>query len=265
MDVPDLVTRHYGIGGLAETVLSALQAHGVDTENLTAEDLAPVDELHAGGSAATQEVLRRLQLSPGQRLLDVGSGIGGPARLAAATLPVQVTGIDLTPEFVEAARDLTRQAGLDDRVTFQLGSGARMPFDEDSFDAAMMIHVGMNVDDKASLFADVRRVLRPGGRFVVFDQMRLAEGALDYPLPWADDEQSSFVETPDEYASHLSAAGFTVEATEDLTASSGPPPRGPDALSPAVVFGDDFVRRIRANIKATDAGLLAAVLVVARA
>jgi SAM-dependent methyltransferase len=265
MDVPDLVTRHYGTGDLTSTVLDALRTHGIDTEHLSAQDLAPVDELHAGGPAATQEVLRRLQLTEGQHLLDVGSGIGGPARLAAASLPVRVSGIDLTREFVETARELTRHVGLDDRVVFELGSGAGMPFDDASFDAAMMIHVGMNLADKRSVFADVHRVLRPGARFAVFDQMRNAPGALSYPLPWAEDERSSFVETPHEYAEHLAAAGFTVEATEDLTSSFGPPPDGPDALSPAVVFGDDFVQRIRANVKASDDGLLAAVVVVARA
>jgi SAM-dependent methyltransferase len=263
MSVHDLVTSHYGTEDLVEVILDALAAHGVDVDRLTASDLVPVDQLHAGGPAATLEVLERLQLTDGARLLDVGSGLGGPTRLAASTLPVHVTGTDITPEVVDTARALTQRAGLADRVAFEVASGASLPFDSASFDAAMMIHVGMNIDDKRAVFADVRRVLRPGGLFVVFDQMRTGPGDLPYPLPWATDERSSFVESPSDYAGHLTAAGFTVEATEDRTPSTGP--GGAGTLGPQVVFGQEFVRRIANNMQATDDGTLAAVLMVGRA
>jgi MPBQ/MSBQ methyltransferase len=265
MSVHDLVKDHYGAGDLAAVILEALADHGVDLDHLTVDDLAPVDELHAGGAPAAQEVLRRLGLTQGQRLLDVGSGLGGPSRLAASSAPVSVTGVDLTPEFVDSARVLTERVGLADRVTFEVGSGGGLPLDDASFDAAMMIHVGMNLQDKRSVFADVHRVLRPGGTFVVFDQMRVGVGDLPYPLPWALDERSSFVDSPDDYTQQLTAAGFTVEQTVDRTPSVGPPPFGPGALSPAVVFGPEFVRRVRNNVRAADDGLLAAVLIVARA
>jgi SAM-dependent methyltransferase len=265
MSVDDLVKEHYGAGDLAAIVLGALADHGVDLDRLTVDDLAPVDELHAGGLPAAQEVIRRLALATGQRLLDVGSGLGGPSRLAAASAGVTVTGVDLTPEFIDAARTLTERVGLTDRVTFEVGAGVGLPFDDASFDAAMMIHVGMNIQDKRSVFAEVHRVLQPGGAFVVFDQMRVSTGDLPYPLPWALDERSSFVESPDDYTQHLTAAGFTVDQTEDRTASVGPPPAESGTLSPAVVFGRQFMRRIRNNMQASDDGLLAAVLIVARA
>jgi MPBQ/MSBQ methyltransferase len=265
MSVDDLVKEHYAVGDLAPIILRALADHGVDLDHLTVDDLAPVDELHAGGLPATQEVLRRLGLRQSQRLLDVGSGLGGPSRLAASSAPVTVTGVDLTPEFVDTARVLTERVGLADRVTFEVGSGSGLPFDDASFDAAMMIHVGMNIQDKGSVFADVHRVLRPGGTFVVFDQMRVGAGDLPFPLPWALDGRSSFIESPDAYTQQLAAAGFTVEQTEDRTPSVGPPAFGPGALSPAVVFGPEFVRRVGNNVRAADDGLLAAVLIVARA
>jgi len=164
---------------------------------------------------------------------------------------------------VSTARALTQRVGLADRVSFEVTSGAALPFPDASFDAGMMIHVGMNLDDKRTVFTEVRRVLRPGGRFVVFDQMRVGPGDLPYPLPWATDERSSFVEAPSDYANHLTAAGFTVEATEDRTPVG--PPVGPGALGPQVVFGQEFVRRIGNNMQATDDGMLAAVLMVARA
>jgi MPBQ/MSBQ methyltransferase len=264
MSVDALVKQHYGAGDLATVILRALGDHGVDLDHLTVDDLAPIDELHAGAAPAAQEVLRRLGLVQGQRLLDVGSGLGGPSRLAASTAQVMVTGVDLTPEFVDAARTLTERVGLTERVAFEIGSGAGLPFDDAMFDAAMMIHVGMNIEDKRSVFADVHRVLRPGGAFVVFDQMRVGAGDLPYPLPWAVDERSSFVESPDDYTQHLTDAGFTVELTEDRTRSVGPPP-GQGTLSPAVVFGPEFVRRIANNMRASDDGILAAVLIVGRA
>jgi SAM-dependent methyltransferase len=210
-------------------------------------------------------VLEQLRLHEGTHLLDVGCGIGGPSRWAAAGQPVSVTGVDLTAEFVETATALTRRVGLGERASFVCTPGDSMPFDDNAFDAAMMIHVGMNIDDKRALFTEVHRVLKHGATFAVFDQMRAGPGALPYPLPWAVDERSSFVESPEQYAHHLGDAGFTVELIEDRTAQLGPPPGGPGTLGPQVLFGPDFVRRLQNTVTGTDDGVLAAVLVVATA
>ncbi len=195
-------------------------------------------------------------------MLDVGCGIGGPSRLAA-TYDAQVTGIDLTPEFVEAATALSERVGLSKTTSFVTTPGVALPFDDGSF-AALMVHVGMNLPDKLALFHEVRRVLEPGGRFAVFDQMRTGDGALPYPMPWAEDRRSSFVETVESYTAHLATAGFTVMKVEDRTESTlGPPPDGP--VSPMAIFGAPFRARIGNNVAATRAGRLGAVLVMARA
>lgn len=263
MDVRELVTDHYGLGDLSAAILRALQDAGTDTEHLGPADLFAVDQLHAGGAAATQYVLDRLGVGAGVRLLDVGCGIGGTSRMAAMA-GAEVTGIDLTPDFVQAATGLTEKTGLSDRVTYVTTAGESAPFDADSFDAAVMVHVGMNIPRKSVVFSQIHRVLVPGGRFAMFEQMRTDSGDLPYPLPWADDERSSFVETQEDYVAHLEAAGFTVEEVEDRTPSTlGRPPVG--ALSPMVVFGQAFGERIGNNIAATRAGLLGAILVVARA
>ena len=264
MDVRDLVTRHYGVAeDLATTILRALSGAGVDTEQLGAADLFPVDQLHAGGAAASKHVLDRLGVEPGVRLLDIGCGIGGASRMAAMT-GAAVTGIDLTPEFVDTARVLSDRVGLGDRTEFLATAGESMPFDDGSFDAAVMVHVGMNVPDKTAVFAEVHRVLRPGGAFALYEQVRTCEGELPYPLPWAEDERSSFVETVADYRAHLEAAGFDVEREDDRTpATLGPPPQGP--VSNAVVFGPPFVQRVANNVVATKAGLLGAWLFLARA
>jgi ubiquinone/menaquinone biosynthesis C-methylase UbiE len=263
MDVRDLVKQHYGAGDLSTAVLHAMAGAGVDVEHLDAPDLFPVDQLHAGGVQATRHLLERLEVGPGQRLLDVGCGIGGPSRLAAS-YGAQVTGIDLTPEFVETAAALTERVGLTDHARYVATPGEALPFEDGSFDVAMMVHVGMNIPTKQAVFEEVHRVLVPGGRFGVYEQVRAGAGDLPYPMPWAEDERSSFVESAEDYRAHLEAAGFTVEEVEDRTESTlGPPPAGP--LSPAAVFGPVFVERIGNNVTATRAGLLGAALVIARA
>ena len=263
MDVRDLVRQHYGAGNLEDAILQALAETGTDVDHLTATDLFPLDQLHAGGMPSTRYALERLSVWAGMRLLDVGCGIGGPSRLAA-TYNAQVTGVDLTPEFIDAASALTERVRLAHRATFLTTPGGSLPFEEGSFDGALMVHVGMNIPDKQAVFAEVHRVLAPAGRFALYDQMRTGDGDLPYPLPWAEDERSSFVETVDDYSAHLEAAGFTVELAEDRTESTlGPPPTGP--VSPLVVFGPVFAQRIGNNVQATRAGLLGAVLIVARA
>ena len=263
MDIRDLVTGHYGATeDLTDVILRALSRTGVDTDHLGVADLFPVDQLHAGGAPASKHVLDHLGVVPGMRLLDIGCGIGGASRMAAMSGAV-VTGVDLTSEFVETARTLSERVGVGDRIEFLTTAGESLPLDDDTFDAAVMVHVGMNVPAKTAVFAEVHRVLRPGGRFALYDQMRTGEGELPYPLPWAEDERSSFVETVPAYRVHLEAAGFEVEDVEDRTTATLGPPQA--ALSNAVVFGPPFVRRIANNVAATKAGLLGVWLVLARA
>jgi SAM-dependent methyltransferase len=263
MDVHDTVADHYGGSGLIERILSAYAAAGADVDHLEPEQLTAIDELHAGFTPATQYLLDRLSAGPGVRLLDVGCGIGGPSRLAGQR-GCTVTGVDLTEDFVHAASELTRRSGLSDRVSFHHTPAQSLPFDAGAFDAAMMIHVGMNIPDKQSVFSEVHRVLAPGARFALFEQVRTAPGPLPYPMPWADDERSSFVESPEDYAVALGAAGFTVvESTDRTAAVAGPPGKG--LVAPTGVMGEDLMARIGNNVAATDAGLLGAFLFLAEA
>lgn len=263
MDVEDLVRGHYAGAGIEGTIISALAAAGVVVESLTAEELAPVDQLHAGGVAATLYLLEQLELSPQTRLLDVGCGLGGPSRIAAHTYACSVVGADLSPDFITAAKAFSQRAGLADLVEHQVSSGDRLDFADASFDRAMMIHVGMNVPDKAAVFAEVRRVLRPGSLFGLYEQMRTGDAELTYPMPWAEDARSSFVARPEDYLDQLRAAGFIVELAEDRTQFTGP--RIEQGLSPQTVFGDRFMVRVGNNIADTLAGQLAPYVMVARA
>lgn len=261
MATADRVREHYAGDHLAERVLDAA---AVGDGAAAVDALAPFDGLHVGGLAATLHTLGRLDLDAGTALLDVGSGVGGPARVAADRYGCTVTGVDLSPDFVAAARTLTERAGLTSLVRFEVGEAGRLPCDDASQDRAMMIHVGMNVPDKAAVFAQLRRVVRPGGLVAVYDQMRVGPQDLPYPLPWAVDDATSFVEPPAAYTDGLIAAGFAVLDVEDRRSSlETPAPGAVDDL--AAVYGPDIVER-RANlVAASRAGTLAPVLVLARA
>jgi ubiquinone/menaquinone biosynthesis C-methylase UbiE len=177
------IASHYTRERLKEKILQAVVETARDPGHLTAGDFAAVDEFHVGGLEATQQLATQMELRPGLRLLDVGSGIGGPARYFAAEHNCKVTGIDLTEEFVEVAKSLTQLVKLDRLAEFQQASAFDLPFEPETFDDAYMIHVGMNIADKAGLCREVRRVLKPGGLFAVFDIMRTGDGAIRYPVP----------------------------------------------------------------------------------
>ena len=210
METEQAVALHYAHGSLEETILSALAAAGKDVTRLAPKDLAPVDEFHVGGRQATIAFAEQFGPRPGMRLLDVGCGLGGAARYFAAEHGCQVSGIDLSGEYVAVANALAARVGLGERVTCQQGSALELPFAPGSFDGAYMFHVGMNIENKAKLFAEVRRVLAPSGRFGIYDVMRLAPGDLHYPVPWASSHEGSFVADAESYRRLLVAAGFEV-------------------------------------------------------
>jgi ubiquinone/menaquinone biosynthesis C-methylase UbiE len=197
MSVDADIAGHYAQGGVERAILDALVRMGKDPERLDAAELGPVDEFHLGGRPATAELAAQLELRPGMELLDIGSGLGGPARHIASAHGCRVTGIDLTEEYVAVARSLSRRTGLDGQVRFEQGSALALPFADAGFDGAYMIHVGMNIADKPALMRGVARVLRPGGFFAIYDVMRVGPGELAFPVPWASQPATSFVETPE--------------------------------------------------------------------
>jgi ubiquinone/menaquinone biosynthesis C-methylase UbiE len=209
------VAQHYSRRGLEQQILDLLTTIGADLEHLDLDQLASVDEFHIGGRSATVELVNQLELRPGLRVLDVGSGLGGTARYLARQHAVEVTGLDLTMDYVQVAASLTRRAGLADLVKFRQGSATELPFPDGSFDRACMLHVGMNIADKAALFAEVRRVLVPGGLFGVYDVMRVGAGDIAFPVPWAATSATSFVDEPTYYQELLARSGLTVQSQRD--------------------------------------------------
>jgi SAM-dependent methyltransferase len=215
VNVEEGVSQHYSAYDVLSRIRAGLETLGRDPDHIEPGDLKQVDEFHIGGGEATAALLADLAIQPGMEVLDIGCGIGGPARTIAQRYGGRVTGIDLTPAFVHAAEALSRMAGMEGRVDFKVGSAVALPFADETFDVATLMHVGMNIPDKTALFAEAYRVLRRGGVFAVYDVMRTGEGELAYPVPWAEHARLSALETPDRYRKAAADAGFTLEDEKD--------------------------------------------------
>ena len=273
-ELEDKVARHYHHGRLEQAILEALRASGKDIERLRAVDLSGADEFHLGWRPATVELARELVLTADEQVLDVGAGLGGPARYFAEAHGCRVTGIDLSAEYVAVANALTLRCGLEASVSFQQASALAQPFPDASFDVATLNHVGMNIQDKAGLFREVRRVLRPHGRFGVYEIMQQDDGELRYPMPWAATRETSFVAAPAEYRRLLVDAGFALEAQHDRTtltlelwkqmrarvAREGAPP-----LSLHTLMGPATPERLGNVMAALESGAIAPVALICRA
>lgn len=250
-DTERAVSAHYSRGDLLATIEAALRGRGLDPAHLTAEQLAPLDNFHSFGVAGTLELLRLANIQPSEHVLDVGGGIGGPARLLASRVGCAVTVLDLSAEFCRTGETLTEWTHLADCVSFTNGSALAMPFADAGFDVAWTQHAAMNIADKPRLYAEIHRVLRPGGRFALFDTVAGPNPPLIFPVPWARDPSSSFLLPPDEVRALILAAGFAEQTwlsgkqLVDQLAQSAPiipPSQGAPAappLSPAVLMGPD--------------------------
>jgi SAM-dependent methyltransferase len=263
------VLDHYSSTGLINRIKSALTTIAPDDQPLTVNQLAPLDQFHTRGMLATAELATAAGLEPSTRVLDLGCGIGGPARFLASTTGCKVTGIDLSPDFIDAANYLTTRCRLADHVKFEVGNAMHLPFRDADFDVVFLQHVAMNIQNRSALYAEARRVLAPGGRFATYDLV-LGEGDVVYPVPWARDASTSFLLSEPATRAALEEAGFKVALWRDDTqialdwfeaAMGGSPPSGP---SLGLVMGPNFremIGNLARNLRENRLGLLSAVLV----
>lgn len=212
-----LVEQHYGIADLAEKIATALRSAGKDLTRLTTADLASIDEFHVRGRQATLELASRMDIGSGSHVLDIGSGLGGPARTLAEVYGCRVTGIDLSPEFCETAQKLSCWVGLSDRVSFSQGDATALTCEPGTFDAAMTIHVAMNIATKDRVYVGVHKALKPSRIFAVYDILQGEGGQVNYPVPWARDPAISHLATPAEMRTLLQGAGFRILDEIDST------------------------------------------------
>lgn len=212
------VESHYGRQGLGEIVLRALAAAGKDVENLTPADLAPIDEFHVRGRQATSELAARIGLTPNDRVLDVGSGLGGPSRLLAAEYGCKVTGLDLTADYCRVAQMLAEKLGLGGLVDYRQGDALALPFDDGQFDVVWSQHAAMNIADKARLYSEMARVVKSGGTVAIYDVLAGSGGPVIFPVPWATGPALSFLAEPAEWRRLLEGRGLEVIHWRDTTA-----------------------------------------------
>lgn len=214
------INNHYTQTDLGATILTALEGAGKDIDTLTREDIAAFDEFHIRGRAATREICQLADLQPGAEVLDLGCGIGGAARTLMTEFDCRVTGVDLVEEYIQTARILNKRAGYDGQITFELGNALELSFDDDSFDVVFSQHVTMNIEDKARLAQEVRRVLRPGGRFVLYEICAGSVSTPHFPVPWAGDSAINFLVEPHTLRQMLEETGFKTIEWRDVTAPS---------------------------------------------
>lgn len=210
------IADHWARGDVYALIVSALRKMSKSLDALTVEDLAPVDHFHARGLPATVELADRLPIKPGQYIVDIGCGLGGPARYIAKRFQCKVSGLDITGPFVEAANKLTALLRMEDQVTIEHGDGQRLPYADASFDGAYTQHVTMNVADRPKFFAEAYRVLKPGAFFALTEHGLGAKGDPHYPLPWSADGSGAYLVTPSETRAFLEAAGFEDIVVEDV-------------------------------------------------
>jgi len=232
---------HYGREGLGARILDALRESGKDLDALTNDDLSPVAEFHIGGQAATLELAQLAGMGEGMRVLDVGAGLGGPARTLVQHFGVQVTGLDLTEEFCRVATMLSELCGMQHHVSFLHGNALDMPFEDAGFDLVWTQQAAMNIENKLQLYKEANRVLAVGGRLVFQEVLRGPETPLKLPVPWAREAGMSFLQPPEVIRDVLAQAGFREMIWHDATAQymeeyrklaaktadpAGPPPLG---------------------------------------
>jgi ubiquinone/menaquinone biosynthesis C-methylase UbiE len=276
MDVSGEISQHYERASLVEQLRAALEKSGLADKPLTVKDLAPLDQFHSRGLAATVELARALSITEATRVVDIGAGLGGPSRYLAATYGCTVEGVDLSQSFVDAARFLAERAGLAGKVTYRQGNALALPFADTSFDLAWTQHVAMNIADRVTLYREAARVLRPGGHFAIFDVIAGSGAPLDFPVPWASGPEISFLLKADEMRAALEQQGLRIvswiDSTQagiewflqreaERTQASTAPPRPALALGTimgAAAFGE-ATRNLRRNLGDGRAALIQAI------
>lgn len=249
------IQQNYAVQALLDRIKHALEKAGMGSGPLQWTDLVGFDQFHVRGLDSTKEMAEILKLKQDQSLLDIGSGLGGPARYLAAAHGVHVTGIDLTPQFVDVSDYLSERVGLADKLTFKQGDAIDLPFADEQFDVAWTQHVAMNIQNKPKLYQGIHRVLKTGGRFAIYDAIKGNDQPVIYPTPWASDQAISFLATESEMNDALASAGFRtlsfVDATETVAqwfrelqqqrAQQQQSRQVPNPLNPVSILGPDLL------------------------
>ena len=247
------IKDHWEREDLSTAILAALRESGKDLDTLTIDDLAPFDQFHAGGKRFTLRLANLAGLKPDMRILDIGGGIGGPARTLAVEFGCHVTVVDLAESYVNAGRMLTSLMKLDERVTFHVGNALNLLFDDNSFDAVWTQNSGMNIADKESLYAGFHRLIRPNGLLVFQEPMSGPNQPLAFPVMWSRDGSNHFVRKPEQMRGMIEASGFHLLKWDDVTNEKDPPNTiRPKYSIQKLVMGEELLAEIRIADKHND-------------
>lgn len=262
-----VIAGHYGGNNLKSQIFDAISRSDLDLQRLVPADLAPIDEFHMGGRKATAEIVDRIGLTANDQVLDIGCGLGGLVRYLASEVGCRATGLDLTPEYVDIAKELTKFTGLSDKADFVIGSALSLPFADETFDAALTFHAGMNIADRETKYFEAARILRPGGKLVIYDVLKGPKPGMLFPVPWAERKEASYLVTVEELNNLLLSAGFSILNIEDRTplvldhhrqkvaemSDNNPPP----ALGLHLLQGDNAQKKSRNMIEMAKQGQIA--------
>jgi ubiquinone/menaquinone biosynthesis C-methylase UbiE len=217
-----IVQQHYEAGADAADPVAQVRSFLAQNPGpLSGADLAGLDQFHVRGLEATTDLVALLGLRPGMRVLDAGSGLGGPSRHVAETSGSHVTGVDLTPSFVDIATLLAERTGMAGRADYRVGNLLELDLPDAAFDVVYTQHVVMNIADRARAYGELARVLKPGGRFGFYDVLAV-DGAAEalYPTPWSETAASSFLLTETATRAALAQAGLVPGAWHDVSAQA---------------------------------------------
>jgi SAM-dependent methyltransferase len=263
------IETQYSTGASRQSIERALVAAGKDLGHLRPADLALLEDFHTMGRIATAQLADLVDITPGDEVLDAGSGIGGTARYVAERCRCHVVAVDLTEEYCQTARWLNQLAGLDDQISVRQADVTDLPFEDATFTLMFSQHVQMNVANKALLYAEARRVLADGGRLAVWDIVAAGDREPDFPLPWADRPEYSHLTTSDRLRTAIGTSGFAIEQWNDLTGQAAAMMQTLLALPPGPIGLQAFVPGFASKAKNLTAALadgrLRAVQGVARA
>jgi SAM-dependent methyltransferase len=246
------IKDHWERDGLSQVICEALIASGKSLDALTIEDLAPFDQFHGGGKGFTLRLARLADLQPGMKILDVGGGLGGPARTLAVEFGCHVTVIDLTESYVQAGVMLTELMHLQDRVTHQVGNALELPFEDYSFDAVWTQNSGMNIEDKEKLYTEIHRILRPNGLLATQEPMSGPNQPPVFPVMWSRDGTGHFLRTPEEMRILIELTGFKTRKWDDVTREKSAPSAPGKYTIQSLVMGDEQLAEIRKSDKPND-------------
>lgn len=214
------VIYQYTRENIYETIVQRLHEQGVEKNKITREHISSVDEFHIKGAEVSLEMAKEAELSKELKVLDVGCGIGGPARMIADVFGCSVTGVDLTNEFIRTASLLSQLVGLSGKTEFMTADATELPFEDNIFDVVWTQHAQMNIEEKEKLYSEIHRVLKREGRFIYYDIFSSEKEDLKFPLPWADDSSISFLIKLNDFGRLMKETGFKELLRKERTSDS---------------------------------------------